>query len=60
MNVGIGPLGTRPRSFISGNICFEFSVLCLSSGVHLLILIKKIYIIYKKKVCVPDVGRGAG
>ncbi len=25
MNVG---LGTRPRSFISGNICFEFSVHC--------------------------------
>ncbi len=22
-------LGTRPRSFISGNICFEFSVQCL-------------------------------
>jgi hypothetical protein len=21
-------LGTRPRSFISGNICFEFSVQC--------------------------------
>jgi hypothetical protein len=25
INVG---LGTRPRSFISGNICFEFSVHC--------------------------------
>jgi hypothetical protein len=22
-------LGTRPRSFISGNICFEFSVQCV-------------------------------
>ncbi len=22
-------LGLRPRSFFSGNICFEFSVLCL-------------------------------
>jgi hypothetical protein len=25
-------LGLRPRSFISGNICFEFSVFCLCSA----------------------------
>ncbi len=25
-------LGTRPRSFISGNICFQFSVQCLCSA----------------------------
>ncbi len=27
-------LGTRPRSFISGNICFEFSVQCICSVVQ--------------------------
>ncbi len=29
-------LGTRPRSFMSGNICFEFSVHCLCSAQHCL------------------------
>ncbi len=27
----MGELGTRPHSFISGNICFEFSVQCICS-----------------------------
>jgi hypothetical protein len=26
-------MGTRPRSFISGNVCFEFSVQCLRSTI---------------------------
>jgi hypothetical protein len=28
-------LGLRPRNFISGNICFEFSVYCLCSAARL-------------------------
>jgi hypothetical protein len=31
---GMKELGTRPRSFISGNICFEFSVQFLRSVVE--------------------------
>ncbi len=28
-DTGMQEFGTRPHSFISGNICFEFSVQCL-------------------------------
>ncbi len=36
-------LGTRPRSFMSGNICFEFSVQC-TSPIALSLRKKKMYL----------------